>query len=477
MIMNTIQLYKNPKYYPQYTHTITKYGGELTATPRNMDLKNGYVDLQLTFADVMKCNYLSYERDGLKVYAWITNVEERGGNRLFRFFYEVDPLRTYYSKLDLDNQFITRSPEPTEIFDPFLGSTQAYSDITRTEYSLGDPTKRVLVLQIKRGPSDAVSNVPVNPSPHNFLVKEYNVDTWPSDSTIYDLMIAMASEKPTNIITMYSVPYFDTSDLGTATFTVNGETVTGLKIIGTTTPTKNLITTKTNITIPSGLTKVAHSVMVVIPEAGVMNIPDELLYVDGLALRQDVDIFSGACNYMLVDGDDNPYHLSSRGSSISSIPVVGDPLETYLSQNQNTLAVSMLGDVASVVAGGAMMATGGGGLAGAGLLTKGISGLAGTYGNALDTGRVQTNPPAYLGTALAPNFNQKFWLIVVQAKVTNESLVNAELGYPCNIFKPLALPAAGYIQTQGCALKTDGTVPLWALQEMNRLFDNGIKVE
>ena len=474
--MNKVQLYKNPKYYPHYTHNITKYGPELMATPRNMDLKTGYIDLQVTFADVMACNYLSYERDGLTVYAWITNVEERGGNRLFRFFYEVDPLRTYLSKLDLGNQFIIRSPEPTEIFDPFLGSTQAYSEITRTEYTLGNPTKRVLVLQVKRGPSDAVSNVPVNPSPHNFLVKEYNVDAWPSDSTIYNLMIAMAGEKPDNIITMYSVPYFDTSNLGNVVFTVNGVGVSGFKIIGTTTPTKNLITTKTNITIPADLTKVAHSVMIVIPEAGVMNIPDELLYVDGLALRQDVDIFSGACNYMLVDGNNKPYHLSVRGSSISSIPIVGDPFETYLSQNQNTLAVSMLGDVANVVTGGAMMLTGGG-VAGTGLLTKGISSLAGTFSNVLDAGRVQTNPPAYLGTALAPNFNQKFWLIVVKAKVTNESIVHAELGYPCNIFKPLALPASGYIQTQGCAVKTDGTVPLWAVQEINTIFDNGIKVE
>jgi len=473
--MNTVQLYKNPKYYPHYTHTITKYGPELMATPRNMDLKNGYVDLQVTFADVMNCNYLSYERDGLTVYAWITNVEERGGNRLFRFYYEVDPLRTYYSKLDMGNQFITRSPEPTEIFDPFLGSTQPYPDIDSTLYSIGNPAKRVLVLQIKRGAGDIISNVPVNPSPYNFLVREYDINSWATDTSITMLMVAMTGQKPINIITMYSVPYFDTSSLGGVTFEVNGESLTGFKIIGSSTATQQLITTQTALTIPAGLTKVKHAVLLVIPEAGVMRIPDELLYIDGLALRQDMDIFSGACNYMLVDGAGNNYHLSARGSSIASINVIGDPMETYLSQNQNTLAVSMLGDVASVVTGGAMMATNP--LAGASMLTKGITGMVGTAANAADAGNVQNNPPAFLGTALAANFNQKFWLVIIKTNVTNESLVRSELGYPCNIFKPLALPPSGYIQTQGCAVKTDGTVPLWAVQEINRLFDNGIKVE
>ena len=45
---------------------------------------------------------------------------------------------------------MVRSPVPTNLFDPYLGSTQPYNDIIRTEYSIGNPNKRVLIVQVRR---------------------------------------------------------------------------------------------------------------------------------------------------------------------------------------------------------------------------------------------------------------------------------------------------------------------------------------
>lgn len=479
--MNAVQLYKNPKHYPQYTHSITAYGPVVYATPRNMDLKSGYVDLAVDFTDVDSCNYLSFVRDNRTIYAWVTNVEERGGNLRFRFHYEVDPLRTYLSRLNLDNQFVVRSTVPTEIFDPFLGSTEAVNDIEQTEYDIGTSTKRVLMVQVKRYESEGYSNVPVQPSVNNFYAYPYTMRNWTNDLPIVALLSALTAGRPDNIVTMYSVPYFDTSGLVTVSLPVRrGSTTTSVanwKFIDSTTAVHNLTTNETPLVIPPELTKKKHSVSLVIPEAGIISIPDELLYKTGLALRQDVDIYSGASNYMLVTTGGKPYHLSARGSSVSSIPIVGDPQETYLSQNQNALAVSVLGDVATVAVGVASFGTGVGGAIGGGVIASGLSSLANTYANVQDASRVQTNPPAYLGTALAPNFNQKFWVVIISTNVTNASLVNSEFGYPCNILKPLVVPTLGFIQTKMCSVKSDGSVPLWAIKQINALFDEGIKVE
>ena len=63
-----------------------------------MDLKQGFVDLQCSFTEATRANYMSISRENVVLYAWITNIEERGGNIRFRFYYEVDPLRTWLNK-------------------------------------------------------------------------------------------------------------------------------------------------------------------------------------------------------------------------------------------------------------------------------------------------------------------------------------------------------------------------------------------
>jgi hypothetical protein len=219
-------------------------------------------------------------------------------------------------------------------------------------------------------------------------------------------------------------------------------------------------------------------VSLVIPEAGIIDIPDELLVKPDLTLRQDIDIFSGASNYMLKS-DGKYYTQSARGSSISSIPIVSDPLDTYLSQNQNALATSLIGDVASIAMGGAAAyATGGLGAAiGGGMAANGVNSIISRVAGQKDMANQFSNPPAFLGTALAAYHNQTFWIVTKRTGVENAVQVHENFGYPVNLVGTLSFPAAGFIQTEGCNVTSiDGTVPSWAMAEINNLFNNGILV-
>lgn len=163
---------------------------------------------------------------------------------------------------------------------------------------------------------------------------------------------------------------------------------------------------------------------------------------------------------------------------MSSIPIVSDPMDTYLSQNQNALATALIGDVASIIAGGATAyATGGLGTAvGASLASSGISNIVNRYASIQDMQSKVSNPPAYLGTALASSFNQKFWLVITKQPVDNADVVHENFGYPLNKLAPLTLPSNGYVKTQGCTVTSDGTVPQWAIDEINNMFDTGLYV-
>ena len=54
--MNEVRLYKNPYPYPQYGG-ISLYK-TIQATPRNQNLKSGYIDVQLTMDEIMNFNYI-----------------------------------------------------------------------------------------------------------------------------------------------------------------------------------------------------------------------------------------------------------------------------------------------------------------------------------------------------------------------------------------------------------------------------------
>lgn len=478
VIMDTVKLYKNPYPYPHYG-AITEYKS-IQAKPINHDLRSGFVDMYLTFDEVLEFNYISFTRNNRTLYAWVDNVETRSGDKLYRVHYNVDPFRTYRSDLVLGDQYIERSPTPTELYDPMLGSSQAYDNIERKQYSIGDPSLRYLVAQIKLKNDEVPQNTPVQPSPYKFYVCPYPINNWTDTTPIMDLMEAIASHgQSDNLTTIYSIPYINISELATAMLPVtfpDAQTtpISGWYLVSSSTNFLDALTTFTPIDVPAGLTKVKSSVQVVIPEAGIIQVPPELYGEVGLGIKQSIDLYSGACNYMLSSALGlKTYAQSVRGASTSSIPIVSDPYETYISQNQNSLVTSIMGDVATVGAGVAMTAMGN--PMGAGSVMGGATNLLGkAAANADAKNMVQSNPPAFLGTALATEYNQTFWTLIQTKHVDNEEYVHNNLGYPCERFQPLVIPSNGFIKTQGCNLASNGSVPLWAINEMNNLFNNGI---
>jgi hypothetical protein len=502
MEMATLQFYQNKYNYPKYTETLTSYGSPMDCTPVGINLHGGTLRVKGTMTDFMSCNYMSLARDGQTLFAWVDDVKYLNENA-FEIAYTVDAWRTYKGKIDLGVQFIRRSPVLTYLQDNLLGSTQDNPDISTVNYTIGDTSHRIAVVQVRASAGETFSNVPVQPSNYQFYLVEYPINSWQDCAPLSQLMSALPANAQTrNIVTIYSVPWFATSSLPTQPLNVEDTTgtvlatINGFKCVGPSNDISGILWNQTRIdnSNADAIQQVKHTIQVVIPEAGILSIPDEIYQHDNVYLRQDIDIFSGACNYMLTTGNNEWYSQSVRGSSMTSIPILSNPEDTYISQNQNGLATSLIGDVANVALGvGLMAATRNPTLAAAGMshgmdlgmmgwgaqtALSGGTGLMENWSQRADGGHNYVNPPAFLGTALASNFNGQFWVVTTQTHVDNDTLVHSTFGYPFNKVDTLTFPAAGYIETQNCDVaSTDGSVPRWALKEINTLFDNGILVK
>ena len=490
--MNTLQLYKNSATYPNYDTTLTAYLTAYDVTPRYMDYQTGYVDVQMTFDEVMGCNYLGFTKDGKTVYGYITNVEERSGDKLYRIFYKVDAWRTFKDHITLGTQWIRRGNAATYLPDPLLSSVQPYPDHSSVVYNWPNVGTRYLVVQVRE---EDHSNTPLQPSPYTFYCVAYTKSSWTSVAAIVNLIEALGDgAKTSNIVTMYSVPYINTYGMSDASITpkyatesnfmtgtwTTGTPISGFKKMDTYSTHSRSYDIAAHFTGKEDKMRVKHSFLLVTPDAGIMDIPDEMAFSGYLELQQNVDIYSGAVNYMLTDlssGLQKPFHKSIRGGGFPSIPILSNNMDSYLSQNQSALVTSLIGDVAMIGGGIAATATGAGAVAGIPMLAAGAGGLVGTIGNVLDAGnKPPSNPPAMLGAALAAEFDNQFWIVEIWQHVDNDTAVHSKNGYPQNTMQTLVFPSSGFVQTRDCNVKSDGTVPLWAIQEINRMFDNGIEV-
>jgi hypothetical protein len=501
MGMAVLQLYKNKFRYPKYSGTLTAYGSPLECTPVGIGLKSGTLRVKGTMIDFMTANYLSLVRDGTTIYAWIDDVKVLNEGA-FEVSYSVDAWRTFRTKIDLGVQFIRRTPTETFLPDKLLGSTQPYHEISSTSYVIGSTTQRTAVIQVRAEGSEAISNTPVQPTPYQFYFANFNANSWQDNQPLSQLMHQLAGNAQTdNLVTIYSIPYINIDGLGVQDLILHIEnsdpiTIPGFKMASFDTDLSGLLYHETPIVIDNvnELMRAGHSFQVIVPEAGILPITDELLGKGDIKLRQDIDLFSGACNYMLTsgsyaDGNYNVYGNSVRGSSVASIPILSNPEDTYISQNQNSLTTSLIGDVANVAIGFGMMELGPlGGLIGSSdimsrqfggsIIAQGGVGMMENWAQRQDGGGLAVNPPAFLGTALASNFNGMFWVVKTTQHVTNADVVHANFGYPYNMVDSLVFPGAGYIETQSCSVaSTDGSVPRWAIEEINTMFDNGVLVK
>jgi hypothetical protein len=355
MGMAILQFFKNKYRYPKYSESLVSYGSPMDCTPVGVNLRSGSLRVKGEFTDFMSCNYLSLQRDGKTIYAWIDDVRFRTEDS-FEVSYTVDAWRTYKSKIDLGTQFIKRSPVQTYLKDHLLGSTQPYVDIDSVMYQNLYSAYRVMVVQVRGDSGSLASNAPVQPTPYQFYLIRFDVNDWQSCTPLVNLMSFLSNNAETqNLVTAYSIPFMSIDLLPQQDLVIKtsggNQTITGFKCLDAGTDASGLLYIETPITIGAELAnelyKTEHSVQIVIPEAGIISIPDELLNNESLKLRQDIDLFSGASNYMLVTGDiingvEKYYSHSVRGSSISSIPNISDPMDTYLSQNQNGLATSLI---------------------------------------------------------------------------------------------------------------------------------------
>src|SRR5699024_6155936 len=146
---------------------------------------------------------------------------------------------------------------------------------------------RVLVVQVTSQPRWVATNTPVQPTPYHFYLKTYNPDNWIATKAIVDLLNAMRNNPETqNIITMYSLPYFDTTGLSKVGLPMVvqdsiAETIEGFQFLGGGKDVKDRLTRKRELDIPEQylgtLSRRKHSVQIIIPDAGIMNVPDDVL--------------------------------------------------------------------------------------------------------------------------------------------------------------------------------------------------------
>lgn len=495
--MNVLTLYQNTAPYPYFKDSITLYKS-LNVTPVNQNLRSGYVDLQLELDELTAFNYLSYARDGKTVYAWVTDAEKLGGSLLYRVRYEVDAYRTYRSEITLGGQWIERASNIAGYSkDPLYSAVNPGQDILSWEHAFSDAAYRTLVVQV-RDDQVNVTGSPLQPSPYTIYMLRYPVSDWTSESKIVNLMNYLRdSAQVSNIATIYSIPgwAYTSTDQEIHTITVrkttqeklfnglwdNSQTFPGWAKFYAIDVAKLKKSRMIDFTPDPLLKRVYTHARLVLPDSGVMEIPDYLAFQPYKRLTRYIDIYSGACNYVLEYSSNNlnwyPLDIMVRGSAIGNIPVLSSPAETYISQNQNSLTSQILGDTA-ILAGaiGTAVATGGAALPAAGpIAATAASSLMRTAGNIGDADRQPpSNPPAVLGSALEPHYPGKFWLVWTSQKYDDAAALRNKMGNAVNAFQDVVIPESGFLKTRGCAVKCNSAVPLWAVQEINGLFDNGI---
>lgn len=483
MTMAILEFFKNKHYYPHYSEQLEGYDWPMDCTPVGINQRGGTLRVRGDMAYFSGCNYISLTRNYQKIYAWIDNLTYRTPES-FEVAYTVDAWRTYKDRVILGTQFLKRTPTPTDKMDTLLGGTKPAVDVHTQEYVWGNYHTRVLCVQVVPEPAYVVNNTPVQPTPYHFYFCAYNPDNWQASQPLVDFFSKLrGSSAITNIITMYSLPYMDISGMNTVGLPLmegdnQVDVAEGFKFLSGTNNVKDLLKRSKLIQLDtpiSEITRTAHTVQVLIPEAGIMNVPDEYLLRGNVRVRQDVDLFSGASNYTLTYGEENKMSgISIRGSSTSSIPVISSPYDTYISQNQNALTTSLIGDVASVAIGAGTFLMAPNMLSG-GVALSGVKGLVGDMSTLQDKQNMaQSNPPSFLGTAMANHFSSKFFVIVKRPYIENMTMVNERYGYPLEMVGTLSVPSSGYVETQNCKVSSNGTVPRWAIEEINHVFDSGL---
>ena len=493
--MMMIQFYKNPVHHPNYKYTITPSGPELFAKPVQLQTKSGTITVSANFEDLFQANYIRIRKGSSTLWGWIADVRSMGRENSWEVEYHVDPMRTYFSAIDWGKQYVVRDMTPTQLQDPLLGSTQHYLNYRSTKLIMNGSAneyKRVYVIVIRpSGEANTVrsSIIPTMPNGYVYFIREYDIRNPQNAGGITTFVEKIASSAPDpRLVSAYSVPYFDISkfdSVSTLSDYASWSDMIGAfgvdwKVIGRTTGktlTSDDLVTTLHVgpqTLPTYYKRVPHQARIIVPGAGILPVSDYMMEY-GFTFRRDMDFFTGACNYMLmrVGGDGaGPDGQSVRSSPISNLPIIGDPKDVYMTQNQNGLTTALLGDVAMI--GGGILTTMLGMPTGPGAILQGVGAIGERSTRLRDLENQSTSPPAMLAPALVHNFNDTAFLDISYKDCTNETMVHDEAGYPQHVMKAITPPASGYLQTMGCNINSTGAIPQWAIDQINTQLDSGI---
>ena len=489
----TIQLYRNPVYYPDYKYTITPVGSVMAAKPVTLQTRSGTISASIPFDTLFSVNYLRIVHGNSTLWAWIRDVRSMGREHAWEIDYEIDPLRTYMDHITWGRQFVLRDMTATYHPDPLLGTPQHHLNHRSVKLVLNGTNnehKRVFVVQCRPGESGIKPSViPTLPNGYVYFLREYDIRTPESAGGITNFVKQITNSAPDpRLVTAYSVPWFDTTKFDqihtltdytswSAMFASFGEWRYIGSTAGKTLVPADLVQTLVvqPQTLPTYFKRVPHQARVIVPGAGLLSVSDYMLEY-GFTIRRDMDFFTGACNYMLMrmGGDGaGPDGQSVRSSAIASIPIVGDPKDVYITQNQNALSTALLGDVAMI--GGGILATYFGMPGGLMQVAHGVSGIGERNTRLKDLENQPTSPPAMLAPALVNSFNDTVYLDISYKDCTNETMVHEETGYPQHLLKTVTLPSNGFLQTQNCSVTTTGQPPQWAIEAINTQADMGIR--
>lgn len=151
----------------------------------------------------------------------------------------------------------------------------------------------------------------------------------------------------------------------------------------------------------------------------------------------------------------------------------------WMTQNSLNLGLNLITSAGTAISGGALMATGGGALAGAGMIASGLTGVLNTvsqaYPKSLVPNQVQGNTNC--GDVITSSSKNTFYFYKMSIKEEYARIIDKffdKFGYKVNTVKNLEFHSRqywNYIKT--IDVNITGKIPKYALDELKEMFNNG----
>ena len=174
---------------------------------------------------------------------------------------------------------------------------------------------------------------------------------------------------------------------------------------------------------------------------------------------------------------------NEEGLNLGKLPICGwntDVYTNWLTKNGVNIGISVLTGVGSVAAGAALMATGGGALAGAGMIAGGLTGIASKVGEVYTHSLVppQSEGNVNSGDVTYSSGNLTFTAIQMTIKPEYARIIDDYFdmfGYATHrVAVPLKNHRANYWYTKCVDVNIDGAIPTKDIQKIKDCYNRGI---